>query len=655
MRRRILSDEERDSIFNLDYSCEELAIDFIPNIDDLVKVGRINKDWNKIGYIAQKHILKSRGFTVNTFSWSIPSNILNHICNQVCVDGDVDIDKYSRTVRLEDLKLVMKELGYKKFKPTKEIKQQAFKIALTNRSEYEMVYELIYYLRREKIALPAVTTIEKVIWDAINESNNYIYTKIVEQIEGIGELEYFLEVQEGRFSPYQMVKNTKSRGIEDIQTKIKTIEKYNLDIDLSFIPNRKLQAIYEDVVSCSREKLLRFKNDKKRLAYIVIYVKQTLKILEDELIITDREQEKNKYKKIEVTEGNIVRVYNRFVNEVVLKQEEYKENTLVSLFLDIVIYKSVEGYAKNEKGYFLEQGEIVYIDKREYEKFINDVIVTKYTSTEKMNLIAVSDKLQDIANRRAEGSYYTKRVWVDEANKILEQELGTDWKDKYVVWDCASGVGNLTNGYIFKELYISSLNSEDLKYAEDGVKFQFDFLNDDIEKSHKIPFNIVRALEKDKPIIFYINPPYKASNEVIEVEGIRYSTPTTKVGKQMQREGLGVSSNQLYTQFLRQIINIKHRYNLSNVSVAIFSPTTYIEGERFSRFRDLFLSELDFKSGMIFDAREFNQVYGKWDVSFSIWGSGYCKNKSEFLHLQKEVGPDGKIVTKDIRVLRNKD
>lgn len=655
MRRRILSDEERDSIFNLDYSCEELAIDLIPNIDDLVKVGRINKDWNKIGYIAQKHILKSRGFTVNTFSWSIHSNILTYICDQVGVEGDVDIDKYSRTVRLEDLKLVMKELGYKKFKLTKEIKKQAFKIAFTNRSEYEMVYELIYYLRREKIVAPAITRIERVIGDAVKESNVYIYTKIVEQIDGIDELESFLEVQEGRFSPYQIVKNTKSSGIEDIQTKIKIVKKYNLDIDLSFISDRKLQAIYEDVVSCSREKLLRFKNDKKRLAYIVIFVKQELKRLEDELIITDREQEKNKYKKIEVTQGNIVRVYNRFINEVVLKKEEYKENTLVSTFLDFVICGTIEGYLKNEKGYFLELDEIVYIDKIEYEKFINDVIVDKYTSTEKMNLIAVSDKLQDIANRREESVYFTPTRWVNEGNKILEQELGTNWKDKCVVWDCASGKGNLTNGYIFKELYISSLNSGDLKYVEGGVKFQFDFLNDDIEKSHKIPSNLVRALEKDKPIIFYINPPYKASNEVIEVEGIRYSTPTTKVGKQMQREGLGVSSNQLYTQFLRQILNIKHRYCLSNVYIAIFSPTTYLTGERFSKFRELFLSEFDFRAGMTLSANNFNAVYGKWDVSFSIWGSTECKNKNEFIHLQKELDTDGKIFTKSIRALRNRD
>ena len=446
-----------------------------------------------------------------------------------------------------------------------------------------------------------------------------------------------------------------SRGIEDIQTKIKILEKYNLDIDLSFIPNRKLQAIYENVVSCNREKLLRFRDDKKRLAYIVIFVKQELKRLEDELIIIDREQEKSRDKKIEVTERNIVRVYNRFINEVVFKKEEYDEGILVSTFLDLLIGENYKGYSKDKEGYFLERREKIYIYKDKYNKFIASVIVGKYSDIERLELISVSDKIQDIGIRRAEGTYYTPKIWVDEAHKMLEQELGTDWKDKYIV-DVSCGRGNLTNGYTFKELYSSTLKAEDLKYLQgEGVKFQLDFLNEDIDKTHKIPSKLLKALKEDKPIVFFINPPYLSDNEVIEVEGIRYSTPTTKVGKQMQQEGLGVASNQLYTQFLMQIINIKRKYKLSNIYIALFSPTTYMVGEKFKSFREIFLSEFDFKSGMVFGANNFNGVYGKWDVSFSIWGIGECKNKNEFIHLQKESDAGGKIANKCIRVLRNKD
>lgn len=654
MRRKILSNKENNSIFNLNYSDEELAMYFTPTKDDLAKVCRINKDYNKVGYILQKYILKSRGFTTSTFEWDIPQNLLEYICNQIGIDSNVDISNYSRSVRLSDLSYIRYELGYKKFKLTKELKQQAFNIALTNRLEYEMMIDLIYYLRREKIVLPNMNTLQRILWDANREVEDYIYSKIVTQIDDINVLETFLEVQEGRFSDYNRVKNTENRDIEDVKTKIKILEKYNVGVDLSFIPNRKLQSIYDDVVSCTREKLLRFKNENKRLAYLSIYVKLEIERLQNKLITIGREEEKNGHKKIVVTESNIVRVYNRFINEVVLKKEEYKEGVLVSTFLDLVICKTIEGYSKNEKGYFLKSTEIVYISKVEYERFIDDVVIGRYTDEEIRSLIAVSDKLQEISNRKGEGAYYTSNILVAEAHKMLEQYLGIDWKDKYVVWDCASGRGNLTNGYTFKELYCSTLHEEDLKYVEEGLKFQLDFLNDDIEESHKIHSKLVQALKEDN-IVFLINPPYLSDSKAIEVEGIRYSIPSTVVGRQMQQEGLGVSSNQLYTQFLMQIINIKHRYNLSNVHIAIFSPIRYIVGERYSNFRGLFLREFDFRAGMTFGANSFNGVYGKWDVSFSIWGSGECKNKNEFLHIQKELDADSKIVTKSIRTLTNTD
>lgn len=655
MRRRILTAKEQEDIFNLNYSDEELVREFTINNDDLVKVSRINKDYNKLGYLLQKYILKSRGFTTSTFAWQIPDNLIEYICNQIGVDSKVDIGKYSKTNRLEDLKSIMKELGYQKFKLTDEIKGKAFKIVLTNSSQYEMMYDLIYYLRRERVTLPATNSIEIVLHNAKKDVNEYIYSKIVEQINDIGKLKTFLEVQEGRFSDYNIVNNTNSDDIEGIKTKIKILEKYDLGVDLSFIPDRMLQVIYDDVVSCTREKLLRFKNENKRLAYLSVYVKLELERLQNKLIIIDREEEKNRYKKIMVTESNIVRVYNRFVNEVVLKKEEYDGGVLVSTFLDLVIYETIKGYSKNEKGYFLSDRDKIYIDKRDYEKFINDVVIGKYTDEEVRHLVSVSDKLQDITNRRAEGCYYTELNWVNEAHKMVEKELGTNWKEKYVVWDCASGKGNLTTGKTFKELYCSTLKEEDLKYIENGVKFQLDFLNEDIEKSHKIPSKLLQALKEDKPILFLINPPYKADKEVIDIEGIIYPTPTTKIGKQMQSEGLGICTYQLYSQFLRQIINIKKRYNLLSVHTAIFSPITYMQGDKYRKFRDIFLSEFDFKGGMVFSANNFNGVYGKWDVSFSIWSSGECKNKNEFIHLQKESDADGKIATKCIRVLRNKD
>ena len=114
MRRRILTAKEQEDIFNLNYSDKELEVDFNIENADLVKVGRMNKDYNKLGYLLQKYILKSRGFTTSTFDWEVPDSLIEYICNQIGVDSNVDIGRYSRTNRLEDFKSIMKELGYQK-------------------------------------------------------------------------------------------------------------------------------------------------------------------------------------------------------------------------------------------------------------------------------------------------------------------------------------------------------------------------------------------------------------------------------------------------------------------------------------------------------------------------------------------------------------
>lgn len=633
MRRTILTEEDRNKIFNLEFSDEELIEYFTITTTYQDRVSRINKDYNKVGYLIQKYILKSRGYILNTFESGIPKNLIEYISKQIGVES-VDLSLYSRTTRHEDARSIMKELGYKKFKLTNDIKHKAFEIALSNSSKYKMMIDFIYYLRREKMILPSVSTLEKTLWEGIRESEEYIYSKVLSQIVYKSKLESFLDVRD-RVSDYSRVKEI-HKGIEDILNKISILEKYDLDIDLDFISHRKLQSMYEAASILSREQLQRLCNKEKQIAYILIFVKQEIKRLEDELIITERLEEKNRLNKKMVTKDNIVKAYNHFLQELGVRGGAYSEVVLVNTFLDTLICKNKKGYLKIKKGLKESKAEKIYIDDK-LNDFKDKYILEKYTETEKRELIANSDKLKDITTRRLEGEYYTGREWVDEAHKMLEQELGADWKSRYIVYDCSAGKGNLTNSYNLKDLYNSTLNEEDLKNIQNGVSFQLDFLNDGIE-SPKIPSELINSLNGNKPIVMILNPPYLAN----------------KVKFSVHDGDLGVASN-LYTQFLIQILNIKKRYNLTNMYIAVFSPMSYLTRDRYDKFRSEFLKEFDFKSGFIFPANEFNSVYGRWSTSFCIWGSGECKKKNEFLVLQKEKDENGNITTNDMRVLRNED
>ena len=116
-------------------------------------------------------------------------------------------------------------------------------------------------------------------------------------------------------------------------------------------------------------------------------------------------------------------------------------------------------------------------------------------------------------NRRCKGQFYTPTLFVDYAHKMISEQFGEDWKEKFVVWDNCSGTKNLTRDYYFKELYCSTLEKAELeiseRYNKEAVAFQFDFLNDSLDK---LPEGLKEALENNKPIIFFINPPYATAN-----------------------------------------------------------------------------------------------------------------------------------------------
>lgn len=133
-----------------------------------------------------------------------------------------------------------------------------------------------------------------------------------------------------------------------------------------------------------------------------------------------------------------------------------------------------------------------------YNKFKLLYSTREYNRLEQKRITAITDRLIEDTDRRRRGDFYTPTVWVDEAHKLLDKNLGENWRDEYIVWDCAWGTGNLTRDYTFADLYCSTLNQEELnigaRYNKNAVKFQYDFLNDDVKEMEQIKAELRRPL-----------------------------------------------------------------------------------------------------------------------------------------------------------------
>lgn len=204
---------------------------------------------------------------------------------------------------------------------------------------------------------------------------------------------------------------------------------------------------------------------------------------------------KNLGLKEDITEETLSRAFDFFDMKVLTKQsrDNLSSRTKAEAFMQLMLNpdKVQHGVTVDVlgnqifSGVMNFNGTVIEVEPQKFNSFANVFAVKKYSLTDQKQITAITDRLIEDTDRRRKGDFYTPTIWVDEAHKLLDKNLGDNWRNEYIVWDCAWGTGNLTRDYKFKELYCSTLHEEDIKigskYNVFSTKFQYDFLNDDVE------------------------------------------------------------------------------------------------------------------------------------------------------------------------------
>ena len=341
---------------------------------------------------------------------------------------------------------------------------------------------------------------------------------------------------------------------------------------------------------------------------------------------------------VRITVHNILTIYDYFVKNVICGQQRVKTHDLVGAFIGAITDKNNYYQHPENPSVLIANDKKISINASAYKSFFS-YFNRDYSMSERSKFTEIADRLIEDTNRRKSGDFFTPTPFVDYAHKMLSERLGDDWRDKYVVWDCCWGTGNLTRDYRFKELYASTLEESELQigehYNRDATKFQMDFLNDPIEPNlygTKVPQGLLNALKEDKPILFLINPPYgTSSNDFGSGGGTKgKGTTTSATYKEMLKLKLGNSVNNLFSQFLYRIMKIKNDFKLTVCNICLYSPTILVCGSGYDKFRNLFLNNFSFETACQFDASNFSDVSDSWAISLSIWKNGVTENKIEF-------------------------
>lgn len=353
---------------------------------------------------------------------------------------------------------------------------------------------------------------------------------------------------------------------------------------------------------------------------------------------------------VRITERSISKVFDYFSMRVLKKNADgsskYSPREQVELFMWLV-NNTDDCYSHPKK-----KNTAIFGDKKNiavntdcFESFTR-YYKFDYNAKEKKDFTAIADRLIEDSDRRRKGDFYTPSIWVDEAHKMLAENLGHNWKDEYMVWDCAWGTGNLTRDYKFWDLYCSTLEEHDLvigkRYNESACKFQYDFLNDDVEmfdalltkvkegyklkesdfkgsKLYKSAPNLIRGLLSGKKLLFLINPPYKNNSCVRSLSGSnsQASTQTTNTRKLMLKNNV-TPTDDLYLQFIYRVCLTNKLFG-NLISLGIFSPASLLISEDKIKFREFLLGNLSFTDGYVIQASNFSDVSSCWSIGFTLF------------------------------------
>ena len=352
---------------------------------------------------------------------------------------------------------------------------------------------------------------------------------------------------------------------------------------------------------------------------------------------------------VHITEKNIEKIFNNFCKRVLKKSNNISANDLVAVFIGAMLDQ--EHYYKHptKKNTLIANGTNIAINGDEYDAFMNQHS-TDYSPKEKRIMTAISDRLIEDTNRRNKGEFYTPTLFVDYAHKMIEKELCVHWKENYVVWDCCCGTKNLTRDYRFKELYCSTLEQAELdiskNYNKEATSFQFDFLNDSLDDLKVKAPGLIEAFELNKPICFFINPPYGTTTSFKGLATVGVSR--TVISNQIKLK-------EFIAQFLYRIYLLQSQFNITNVKICIFHNPKWLCGQNYKNFRKVFFEKFEYLSGCMFRASEFANVSSSWGICFSIFNSCKSSDNSIFKHTLIESTPDYSIKEVGAKLLYNND
>lgn len=178
--KELLTTDQRQELMTPPNGEWELAAYYTFSQHNLEIINRHRRDYNRLGFAVQLALLRYPGWSLTDIK-EIPDFLINFIAKQLDIEPKV-FSQYARRENTlwDHLKEIREEYGLTAFTLSdyRKLLKYLFKIALENGNTIHLIREALDRLRHSKIILPAITTIERVVWEARNRAEERIYNQI---------------------------------------------------------------------------------------------------------------------------------------------------------------------------------------------------------------------------------------------------------------------------------------------------------------------------------------------------------------------------------------------------------------------------------------------------------------------------------------------
>lgn len=177
--KEVLTEEQRRRFKRIPEAGEQGALQyytFTQEQRDCILMRR--RDHNRLGFAVQLALVIYPGWPLPHYE-TIPQSTLTYIAEQIHVSPDVMAQYAKREpTRREHLEEIRRTFGYDNFSAQRyrSLVRLLYAKAWENDSPVELMEIAVRWLRENKIIFPAISTIERVVWEAMHRADNKMYS-----------------------------------------------------------------------------------------------------------------------------------------------------------------------------------------------------------------------------------------------------------------------------------------------------------------------------------------------------------------------------------------------------------------------------------------------------------------------------------------------